>query len=74
MLCWSGQPDDGGYERPTDRTISVEALRSLVEWMSPADFEQWIDRHREQAAVSVNGECLQTWGELYAEMPKRETI
>ena len=74
LLVGPDKTDDEGYERPTDPTISVEALRSLVEWMSRADFEQWIDRHREQAAVSVNGECLQTWGELYAEMPKRDTI
>ena len=72
LLVGPDQMDDYGSEKPTDPTISVEAMRSLVEWKDRADYERWIDAHRDEAAVSVNGECLQTWGELYAEMPTPE--
>jgi hypothetical protein len=58
------------HERPSDPTISVAAMRSLVEWVSRAEYKAWIDAHRDQAAVEVNGKCIQTWGQLYAEMPK----
>ena len=62
--------DAKGNETPGNPTITIGALRSLVEWVSRADYERWIDVHQDQPAVEINGECIQTWGQVYSEMPK----
>ena len=53
-----------------DPTIGIEAFTALIEWMSHADFAAWIEAHKDQAAVAVNDEVIQTWGQVYAGMPK----
>ncbi len=55
---------------PGGPTISIEALTALVEWMSHTDFAARIELHKDQPAVSVNDKVIQTWGQVYAEMPK----
>jgi hypothetical protein len=67
-LEWLSRVDHHG--RPSDPTISVEAMRALVEWVSRADYEAWIAAHRDRPAVEMNGKSVQTRGELYAEMPR----
>ncbi len=62
--------DAKGNETPGNPTITIGALRSLVEWVSRADYERRIDAHHDQPAVEINGECIQTWGQVYAEMPR----
>jgi hypothetical protein len=70
LLVGPDKIDAKGNERPSDPTMSIEALRSLAEWKSRAEYEAWIDAHFDQAAISVNGVCIQTWGDVYASMPK----
>jgi hypothetical protein len=70
ILVGPDHMDAKGNETPGNPTITIGALRSLVEWVSRADYERWIDAHHDQPAVEINGECIQTWGQVYAEMPK----
>ncbi len=48
-------------------TVSLEELHRMVRWATPADWQAWIDEHGDEAAVSINGQTIQTWAALELE-------
>lgn len=62
-------PDYHTMDATRPPTLTLEALRGMVDFGSWDDACAWVAAHAEEAAVAINGETVMTWARFWRDVP-----